>query len=149
MQQFLYWRMQVLLLCGGHQKVIDVVGNGTQLLLNNRRWELVLNHSRAQGHVISPSLHGWHLSSNLRTFLARLIVPFSSSELDLRATAHIQRCGQTPRRYGVYLIKMLFTANHGSAAPTGPWRGPHRRVGRAKYLVKQFRVIGNHSEGCR
>jgi hypothetical protein len=24
MQQFLYWRMQVLLLCGGHQKVIDV-----------------------------------------------------------------------------------------------------------------------------
>jgi hypothetical protein len=46
----------------------------------------------------------------------------------------------------VYLIKMLFTADHhGSAASTGPWRGPHRRAGRAKYLVKQFRVIGNHS----
>jgi hypothetical protein len=32
----LYWRVQVLLLCGGHQKVIDVVGDGTELLLNNR-----------------------------------------------------------------------------------------------------------------
>jgi hypothetical protein len=30
MQHFLYWRMQVLLLCGGHQKVIDVVGDGTR-----------------------------------------------------------------------------------------------------------------------
>jgi hypothetical protein len=39
--------MQVLLLCGGHQEVIDVVGDVTKLLLNNRRWELVLNHSRA------------------------------------------------------------------------------------------------------
>jgi hypothetical protein len=28
MQLFLHWRMQVLLLCGGHQKVIDVVGDG-------------------------------------------------------------------------------------------------------------------------
>jgi hypothetical protein len=27
---------QVLLLCGGHQKVINVVRNGTELLLNNR-----------------------------------------------------------------------------------------------------------------
>jgi hypothetical protein len=52
-----------------------------------------------QGHVISLSLHGWHLSRNLRTFLARLIVLL----LDVRATAHIQRCGQTPRRYRVYL----------------------------------------------
>jgi hypothetical protein len=58
-----------------------------------------LNHF--QGHVIKLSLHGQHLSNNLRTFLARLIVPFSSSELDVRDTAHIQRCGQTPRRYGV------------------------------------------------
>jgi hypothetical protein len=33
------WRMQVLLPCGGHQKVIDVVGDGTELLLNNRRAE--------------------------------------------------------------------------------------------------------------
>jgi hypothetical protein len=38
----------------------------------------------------------------LHTFRARLIVPLSSSELDVRASAHIQRCGQTPRRYGVY-----------------------------------------------
>jgi hypothetical protein len=29
MQQFLYWRMQVLLLRGDHQKVIDAVGGGT------------------------------------------------------------------------------------------------------------------------
>jgi hypothetical protein len=37
MQQFLYWRPeQVLLLCGGHQKVINVVGGGTKVLLNNR-----------------------------------------------------------------------------------------------------------------
>jgi hypothetical protein len=47
MQLFLYWRMQVLLLCGGHQKVVDAVGDGTELLLNNMRWELVLNHPRA------------------------------------------------------------------------------------------------------
>jgi hypothetical protein len=48
MQQFLYWRVQqVLLLCGGHQKVIDAVGGGTKLILKNRRWGLVLNHYRA------------------------------------------------------------------------------------------------------
>jgi hypothetical protein len=29
MQQFLYWRMQVLLLREGHQKVVDAVGGGT------------------------------------------------------------------------------------------------------------------------
>jgi hypothetical protein len=55
-----------------------------------------------QGHVISLSLHGWHLSRGLRTFLARLIrlvVPFGSSGLYLRAAAHIQRCGRSPRRY--------------------------------------------------
>jgi hypothetical protein len=72
-----------------------------ELLINNMRWELVLSHSRAM-FLISLSLHGWHLSSNLRSFLARLVVPFSSSGLDLGATAHIQRCGQTQRRYGVY-----------------------------------------------
>ena len=32
----LYWRVQVPLLYGGNQKVIDVVGDGTKLLLNNR-----------------------------------------------------------------------------------------------------------------
>jgi hypothetical protein len=74
----------------------------------------------SQGHVISLLLHGWHLSSSLRTFLARLVVP----ELDLRATAHIQRCGQTPDPTKVWgVLTMLFTATHGSAAPTGPWRG--------------------------
>jgi hypothetical protein len=119
MQHFLYWRMQVLLLCGGHQ--IDVVGDGTKLLLNNRRWELVLNHSRAM-HVISLSSHGWHLSRNLRTFLPRLIVLFSSSELDVRApTAHIQRCGQTPRRYRMYLRYFPLPTMYQPLA-TGPWR---------------------------
>jgi hypothetical protein len=29
MHQFLYWRMQVLLLRGGHQQVIDAVGGST------------------------------------------------------------------------------------------------------------------------
>ena len=139
MQQILYWRMQVLLLCGGHQKVVDVVGSG--------RWHGAAIEQQAlgacvespQGHVISLSLHGWHLSRNLRAFRARLVVLFSSSELDVRATAHIQH-GLWPDPTKVYrrmyLIKMLFTASHGSAAPTGPWRGPHRRAGRAKYLVK-------------
>jgi hypothetical protein len=32
--------------------VIDVVRGGMELLLNNRRWELVLNHSRATGQSI-------------------------------------------------------------------------------------------------
>jgi hypothetical protein len=60
MQQILYWRMQVLLLYGGHQKVIDVVGD----------WYGASNEQQAlgdcvesfQGHVISLSPHGWHLS---------------------------------------------------------------------------------------
>jgi hypothetical protein len=49
-----------------------------------------------QGHVISTGtasqLHGWHLSRSPHAFLARLIVPlpFSRSELGLRATAHIR-----------------------------------------------------------
>ena len=67
--------------------MIDAVGGGTKLLMNNRRWGLVLNHSRAMLLLLaSRSLHGWHMSSNPRAFLARLVVPFSS----------------TPRRYGVY-----------------------------------------------
>jgi hypothetical protein len=50
-----------------------------------------------QGHVISLSPHGSHLGRSLRAFIARLIVPFSSSELGaVRAAAHFQRCGQTP-----------------------------------------------------
>jgi hypothetical protein len=102
-------------------------GRWYEMRMNNRRWELVFNHPRAMLLVISPSLHGWHLSSNLRTFLARLIVPFSSSELDVRATAHIQRRGQSPRGYGIYLRCYSLP---GLAAPTGPWRAPHRRAGR-------------------
>jgi hypothetical protein len=90
--------------------------------MNNMRWELVLNHS-SQGHVIKPSLHGWHLSSSLHTFLARLIVPFSSSELDVRAALW----PDSTKVWGV--LKMLFTAYHESAAPTGPWRGRHAVLG--------------------
>jgi hypothetical protein len=115
-----------LLLCGGHQKVIDVVGASTQLLLNNnRRWELVLNHPRSMLLASRSTVGiGSHLSSNLRTFLARLVACPSSARslVFVRATAHIQRCGQTPRRYGVWgILKMFFTANHGSAAPTAHW----------------------------
>jgi hypothetical protein len=81
------------------------------------RWHEAANEQHAlgaciesfQGHVLSPSLHGWHLSSNLRTFLAPLIVPFSSSELDVRATAHIQRCGQTDFTEVWGVLKVLFT----------------------------------------
>jgi hypothetical protein len=55
MQQFLYWWVQVLLLCGGHQKVIGVVGGGTELLLNNRRAE----SGSLQLEIVSPA---WSLS---------------------------------------------------------------------------------------
>jgi hypothetical protein len=90
-----------------------------------------------QGHVIGIdrdrlSLHGWHLSRSFRTFLARLIVPF------------IQQFGAWSSCHGSYpalalgvrlregmgwvrIVTVLFTACHGAAAPTGPWRAPHRR----------------------
>jgi hypothetical protein len=48
--------MQVLLLCGGHQKVIDVVGDGTELLLaaieqlTRRKWSFAI---RDRGPLIS------------------------------------------------------------------------------------------------
>ena len=74
--------------------MIDVVGGWYEA--SNEQHALGACIESSQGHVISLSLHGWYLSSSPRTFLARLIVPFSSSELDVRATAHIQRCGQTP-----------------------------------------------------
>jgi hypothetical protein len=77
-------------------------GRWYELLVDKRRWELVLNHSRAM-LLASRSTAGIWLGRSLRASLARLIVPFSSSELDLRATAHIQRCGRSPRGYGVYL----------------------------------------------
>ena len=122
MQQFLYWRVQVLLLYGGRQKVIDVVGGWYEAPAIEQQVQVLGACVESfQGHVISLSPHGSHLGSNLRAFIARLIVPFSSSELDVRAAAHIQRCGQTPRRYGVYSrCRSLLTAYHGSAAPTAP-----------------------------
>jgi hypothetical protein len=95
MQQFLYWRVQVLLLYGGHQKVIDVVGGWYGAAIEQQVLGACIES--LQGHVISLSPRGSHLSSSLR-----LIVPFSSSELGVRAAAHFQRCDQTPRRYGVY-----------------------------------------------
>jgi hypothetical protein len=93
--------VQVLLLYGGHQKVIDVVGGWYEAAIEQQVLGACVESF--QGRVFSLSPHGSHLSSNLRTVIARLIVPFSSSELDVRATVHFQRCGQTPRRYGVYL----------------------------------------------
>jgi hypothetical protein len=37
--------------------VIDAVGGGTKLLMNNMRWELVLNHSRAMAYwPLAPRL---------------------------------------------------------------------------------------------
>ena len=63
MQQFLYWRTKVLFLRGGHQEVIAAaVGDGRwhELLVNNRRWGLVLNHCRAMllssGPPLAPRL---------------------------------------------------------------------------------------------
>jgi hypothetical protein len=78
MLQFLHWRMQVLLPCGGHQKVIDVVGGWSEAAIEQQALGACIESF--QGHVISCviislSPHGPHLSSNLRTFLARLIVP--------------------------------------------------------------------------
>jgi hypothetical protein len=51
MQQFLYWRMQVLLLYGGHQKVEDVVGDGTKVLLTIEQQALGACVELFQGHV--------------------------------------------------------------------------------------------------
>jgi hypothetical protein len=73
MQQFLHWRVQVLLLCGGHQKVIDVVGGWYGASIEQQVLGACIESF--QGHVISLSPHDSHLSRNLRTFLARLIVP--------------------------------------------------------------------------
>jgi hypothetical protein len=63
----------VLLLSGGHQKVIDVVGDWHEAAIEQQPLGGCVESS--QGHVISLSLHGSHLSGNLRTFRARLIVP--------------------------------------------------------------------------
>ena len=73
MQQFLHWRVQVLLPCGGHQKAIDVVGGWYEASIEQQVLGACIESF--QGHVISLSPHGSHLSRNLRTFLARLIVP--------------------------------------------------------------------------
>jgi hypothetical protein len=106
MQQFLYWRMQALLLCGVWRPSEGDRCSGRWYGAAIEQQALGACVESFQGHVVSLSLHGWHLSRNLRrparTFLARLVVLLSSSELDVRATAHIQRCGQTPRRYVVH-----------------------------------------------
>jgi hypothetical protein len=54
-----------------------------------------------------------HLSSSLHAFLARLVVPFRSSYPALWP--------DPAKVWGIR--KVLFTAYHGLAAPTGPWRG--------------------------
>ena len=56
MQQFLYRRMQVLLLRGGHQEVVGDAGWQVARLpvLNNMCWGLVLNHCRAM--LLAPGL---------------------------------------------------------------------------------------------
>jgi hypothetical protein len=43
---------------------------------------------------------------------------------------------------------MLCTAYHGSAAPTGPWRGHHRSAERAKYLVKKKYISSYRKSQC-
>jgi hypothetical protein len=130
------------------------MGDGTELLLNNRRWELACVES-FQGHVISLLLHGWRLSRNLRTFLARLIVIFhvvSSSELGVRATAHIQRCGQTPRRrcigYTLYFEDVVhcqpwISRSHWPLAWSPPPCWASKVSGE---MISSYR---NHSEGHR
>jgi hypothetical protein len=56
MQQFLNWRMQVLRLCGGHQKVIDVVGGWYGAAIEQQALGACVESF--QGHVISLSLRG-------------------------------------------------------------------------------------------
>jgi hypothetical protein len=157
----MYWRMQVLLLWGGNQKVVDVVGGWYGA--SNEQHALGACVEPFQGHVIKPSLHGWHLSSNLHTFLARLIVPFGSSELDVRATAHIQRCDQTPRRYGVYsrccslptmdrplplvpgVVTMPCWASKVSGEMISSYRKPQRRSSLTKCDAKRFFLASSGS----
>jgi hypothetical protein len=116
--------------------VIDAVGDGTMVRDVNEQQALGACVESFQGHVISLSLRGWHLSSSLRTFLARLIVPFSSSELDLRAT-HGSYPALWPFSTKVWgITTMLFTAYYGAAAPTSPCRASHRRAERANDLLR-------------
>jgi hypothetical protein len=106
MQQFLYWRIRISVrYTGPHLTTVLRVLAFT----DHQSFPAYDRRISERAHVAykqqrDPRLAPEHLSSSLHTFLciARLVVPFSSSELDVRATAHIQRCGQTPRRYGVY-----------------------------------------------
>jgi hypothetical protein len=64
--------------------VIDVVGGWYEAAIEQQVLGACVESFH--GHVISLSPHGGsHLSSNLRAFIARLIVPFSSSGLGVRA----------------------------------------------------------------
>jgi hypothetical protein len=58
MKQFLDWRVQVLLLllCGGHQKVIDVVGGWYGASIEQQALGACAESS--QGHVIGLWPHG-------------------------------------------------------------------------------------------
>jgi hypothetical protein len=47
----LHWRVQVLLLCGGHQKVIDVVGDWYEASIEQQVLGACIESF--QGHVIS------------------------------------------------------------------------------------------------
>jgi hypothetical protein len=56
MLQFLHWRMQVLLLCGGHQKVVDAVGGWYEADIEQQALGAYVESF--QGHVIKLSPHG-------------------------------------------------------------------------------------------
>jgi hypothetical protein len=56
MKQFLYWRVQVLLPYGGHQKVIDVVGGWYEAAIEQQ--VLGACDESFQGHFIKLSPHG-------------------------------------------------------------------------------------------
>jgi hypothetical protein len=56
MKQYLYWRVQVLLLYGGHQKAIDVAGGWYEASIEQHA--LGACDESSQGHVIKLSPHG-------------------------------------------------------------------------------------------
>ncbi len=56
MQECVYCRVQVLLLYGGHQKVIDVVGGWYEAPIEQQTLEACVESF--QGHVIKLSPHG-------------------------------------------------------------------------------------------
>jgi hypothetical protein len=61
----------------------DAVGRDWYGASTNEQHALGACIGSFQGHVISLSPHGWHLSRNLRTFVARLVVISPSPPLYL------------------------------------------------------------------